>query len=255
MAPGHPGADGKVIISHGNGANDHNLRQRLIHGTRVTLRQSGDKREPHSLHGPNMDPGVKLTARHAVTVDFPAGMTFGDFLRRCWPPGDENTGNDYLKRRGLVAGVNRPQWCKWSCGPEQTCINSGTRTVSQTEERGTGQFFKATALPTANAAGIRVFNFIFSMLWIVKRVWPIMRTLFCFALCFVLLGGCTNYKQTHLASGEVGYSIRCNLLGSGSWNGCYVMAGDICGERGYEVISKHSDSLDRSGKHLWIKCN
>ena len=81
-----------------------------------------------------------------------------------------------------------------------------------------------------------------------------MKTSFCFALCVVLLGGCTNYKQTHLESGAVGYSIQCSGLGSRSWNACYVMAGDICGKRGYEVISKVSDLSERD-KHLWIKCN
>jgi len=98
-------------------------------------------------------------------------------------------------------------------------------------------------------------NFIFSLLWIEEGVLPIMKTSFCFALCLVLLGGCTNYRQTHLESGEVGYSIQCSGLGSRSWNACYIMAGDICGKRGYEVTSKAGDSLERYAKHLWIKCN
>jgi len=82
-----------------------------------------------------------------------------------------------------------------------------------------------------------------------------MKTSFCFALCVVLLGGCTNYKQTHLESGEIGYSIRCSSLESRSWNAGYVMAGDICGNRGYEVVSKVSGDSERYAKHLWIKCN
>jgi len=82
-----------------------------------------------------------------------------------------------------------------------------------------------------------------------------MRTSFYFALCFLLLCGCTNYRQTHLKSGEVGYDIKCSDFGSKSWNSCYVMAGDICGVRGYEVVSKVGDSSDRYTKHLWIKCN
>jgi len=82
-----------------------------------------------------------------------------------------------------------------------------------------------------------------------------MKTSFCFALCLVLLGGCTNYKQTHLDTGEVAYSIQCNSLGSSSWNACYIMAGNICGNRGYDVISKDSDGSEPYAKHLWIRCN
>jgi hypothetical protein len=80
-----------------------------------------------------------------------------------------------------------------------------------------------------------------------------MRMAFFFVLCLALLGGCTTYRQTHLESGEVGYSIQCSL-GSKSWNACYVMAGDICGNRGYEVVSKGSDDFGTYYKHLWIKC-
>ena len=116
-------------------------------------------------------------------------------------------------------------------------------------------FLKAVARQTTNATGIRVPNLIFSLLCIEQRVRLIMRNSFCFALCVVLLGGCTNYRQTHLKSGEVGYDIKCNDFGSRSWNACYVMAGDICGNRGYEVVSKVGDSSERYAKHLWIKCN
>ena len=74
------------------------------------------------------------------------------------------------------------------------------------------------------------------------------------ALGVVLLNGCTNYRQIHLETGEVGYSIRCSSFGSRSWNACYVMAGDICGTRGYNVVSRTGDSFEGYGKHLWIKC-
>ena len=80
-----------------------------------------------------------------------------------------------------------------------------------------------------------------------------MKTIFSCVLCIALLGGCTNYRQTHLETGEVGYSIQCGLS-SKSWNACYVMAGDICGKRGYEVVSIEGDGLGSYGKHLWIKC-
>jgi hypothetical protein len=116
-------------------------------------------------------------------------------------------------------------------------------------------FPESAAGQTANATGIGMLNLIFSLLCIEQRVQLIMRTSFCFSLCVVLLAGCSNYRQTHLKSGEVGYDIKCSDFGSRSWNACYVMAGDICGNRGYEVVSKVGDSSERYAKHLWIKCN
>lgn len=116
-------------------------------------------------------------------------------------------------------------------------------------------FLIAAAQQMTNATGISVLNLIFSLLCIEQRIRLIMKISFCFALCVVLLGGCTSYKQTHLDSGEVGYSIKCDSLGSRSWTGCYLKAGEICGDRGYEVVSKIGDASDRYGKRLWIKCN
>lgn len=81
-----------------------------------------------------------------------------------------------------------------------------------------------------------------------------MKKSFCVALCAVLLGGCTSSRQTHLESGEVGYSIRCSNFASRSWNSCYVAAGDICGHNGYEVVSKIGDISERYARHLWIRC-
>jgi len=81
-----------------------------------------------------------------------------------------------------------------------------------------------------------------------------MKTSLCFALCVMSLAGCTNYKQTHLENGEVGYSIQCYSYRSKLWNACYIKAGDICGVRGYEVLSKSGDNIYRDKKNLWIKC-
>lgn len=82
-----------------------------------------------------------------------------------------------------------------------------------------------------------------------------MKKSFCFVVYIALLNGCTHYSQTYLESGEVGYSIGCSSYRSVSWNACYIKAGEICGNRGYEVISKIGSGIDRSEKHLWIKCN
>ena len=55
-----------------------------------------------------------------------------------------------------------------------------------------------------------------------------------------LLGGCATARQTYTADGEQGYSINCS--GSAlNWGMCYEKAGEICGDKGYEVLEKSGD--------------
>ncbi|MBU2621702.1 MAG: hypothetical protein KKD92_05235 [Proteobacteria bacterium] len=56
----------------------------------------------------------------------------------------------------------------------------------------------------------------------------------------VLIGGCATAKQTYTADGQQGYSINCS--GSAlTWGMCYEKAGELCGEKGYEVLEKSGD--------------
>lgn len=57
-----------------------------------------------------------------------------------------------------------------------------------------------------------------------------------------LLAGCASSSQTYTPDGRVGYSLNC----SGNvrtWGACEQKAGDICGARGYEILSKTSDNV------------
>lgn len=54
------------------------------------------------------------------------------------------------------------------------------------------------------------------------------------------LGGCATAKQTYTADGQLGYSINCS--GSAlNWGNCYEKAGEICGDKGYEILEKSGD--------------
>ena len=55
-----------------------------------------------------------------------------------------------------------------------------------------------------------------------------------------LLAGCATVSQTYLPSGEKGYSITCS--GSAlTWGHCYEKAGDLCGAKGYTVVTKSDE--------------
>lgn len=59
-------------------------------------------------------------------------------------------------------------------------------------------------------------------------------------LALVTLAGCATSKQVHTPSGELGHSINCS--GSAlNWGMCYEKAGQLCGAKGYTVLSQTGD--------------
>lgn len=69
---------------------------------------------------------------------------------------------------------------------------------------------------------------------------------------FLLLVGCgTAATKTYLPGGEEGYAIDCSSLTSEPVD-CYKKAGNVCGSRGYEVMSVSEMRLSSSA--LLIKC-
>ena len=57
----------------------------------------------------------------------------------------------------------------------------------------------------------------------------------------VLISGCATAKKTYTSDGKEGYSINCS--GSAlNWGMCYEKAGELCGEKGYEVLEKSGDT-------------
>lgn len=69
---------------------------------------------------------------------------------------------------------------------------------------------------------------------------------------FLLLAGCgVAVKKTYLPTGEEGYAIDCSGPASELVE-CYEKAGNVCGSKGYEVISPSDIRI--SGRALLIKC-
>ncbi|WP_454806270.1 hypothetical protein [Paraburkholderia fungorum] len=63
------------------------------------------------------------------------------------------------------------------------------------------------------------------------------------------LGGCSSTTtMTYLPSGDTGFAINCSGSdASSSWAECYKRAGQVCGNYGYDVISKDVDNGATSG--------
>jgi hypothetical protein len=51
---------------------------------------------------------------------------------------------------------------------------------------------------------------------------------------------CATSRETYTADGRPGYSINCSGTAL-NWGNCLEKAGDLCGERGYQVLEKSSD--------------
>ncbi len=58
------------------------------------------------------------------------------------------------------------------------------------------------------------------------------------------LGGCSSTTtMTYLPSGDTGFAINCSGSdASSSWAECYKRAGEVCGNYGYDVVSKDVDN-------------
>lgn len=56
----------------------------------------------------------------------------------------------------------------------------------------------------------------------------------------VLVGGCASSTQTYTPDGRVAHSINCSGTAR-NWGMCQEKAGELCGTRGYEIISTTGD--------------
>jgi hypothetical protein len=52
--------------------------------------------------------------------------------------------------------------------------------------------------------------------------------------------GCASSSQTYTSDGRVGYSLNCSGTAR-NWGMCEQKAGELCGTRGYEVLSTTGD--------------
>lgn len=56
----------------------------------------------------------------------------------------------------------------------------------------------------------------------------------------VVLAGCATSSKTYGPDGREAYSLNCSGAAM-SWGACESKAGDICGARGYTIVSRGSD--------------
>lgn len=57
----------------------------------------------------------------------------------------------------------------------------------------------------------------------------------------VFIAGCVSSGEIHDSEGQLAYSIDCSGI-SFDWGLCYVEAGEICREKGYEVLETSGDT-------------
>jgi hypothetical protein len=57
------------------------------------------------------------------------------------------------------------------------------------------------------------------------------------SLCLFVLCACTTASKTYAPDGQAGFRISCSSIFL-TWGSCYEKAGDICGERGYDILFK-----------------
>lgn len=53
----------------------------------------------------------------------------------------------------------------------------------------------------------------------------------------ILLAACATSKEIDVAEGQRGYSIDCSADRL-NWSLCYEKAGQICGEKGFEILDR-----------------
>jgi len=85
------------------------------------------------------------------------------------------------------------------------------------------------------------------------------------ALAAIILAGCVSSQETFTADGSKGHVIACpstaGLVGAmTNWGTCYQRAGELCGARGYSVLSRSDEpgfaaGWDRQGGGMGTTAN
>jgi hypothetical protein len=75
------------------------------------------------------------------------------------------------------------------------------------------------------------------------------KTIYVLSLTVIILGGCATSRKTHTSDGKEGYILNCSG-GASTWGKCYERAGDLCGEKGYEVLEKIGETLSSSSGNV-----
>lgn len=75
------------------------------------------------------------------------------------------------------------------------------------------------------------------------------------AASVLALSACASSSQLYTQDGRVGYSINCNGSAN-TWGSCATKAGEICGARGYDILSSNGEQANfamQQGNAGWNK--
>ena len=77
--------------------------------------------------------------------------------------------------------------------------------------------------------------------------------------------GCANVvtvKETYTSAGQKGYVIDCSgdsdthlVMHNPTWSDCYIKAGEICGDTGYEILERSDEQGSLSGAFVSVNKN
>lgn len=67
-----------------------------------------------------------------------------------------------------------------------------------------------------------------------------MKKLFVIFVAIGFLSGCATSSKTYGPDGREAYTIDCSGLG-GTWGMCLTKAGDLCGAKGYDLLTSAGD--------------
>jgi uncharacterized protein YceK len=62
----------------------------------------------------------------------------------------------------------------------------------------------------------------------------------------LLLSACASVSETHAPDGRKAYALNCSGTARG-WDKCQKAAGEICGEKGYNVLDRSSEDMASFG--------
>ena len=79
------------------------------------------------------------------------------------------------------------------------------------------------------------------------------KKIYSLILMFAFIAGCASSEPTFLPNGAEGHSIDCSAEGY-DWGGCYNMAGDTCGSKGYEIIAGDPEAIGYRSGSMLIAC-
>lgn len=62
----------------------------------------------------------------------------------------------------------------------------------------------------------------------------------------LITAGCASVKESYAPDGRRAYALNCSGLARG-WDKCYSAAGDICKDKGYDILDRSDENTVVAG--------